>query len=529
MKKLIIICGAALAMLGATSCGDDFLSVDPSSKLPVDGYYNSESRIMESVVAAYQPLQWYDYYKGWAPLCLVYDSMSDDVYVGGGNTTDQSQIHLISQYLCDPINNIGGAWSASYTGINRCNLIIDYVEKAEVSETDRQKFIAEARVLRAWYYSVLWKLWGNVAYYDVNLTYPYIAEQKTAKEIYDLIEADLAEVLDSNLLPMKEDAKWSGRATQAMASMLYAEYVMYQKDESKYNKALGYMKAIITSGKYSLQPFENLWEAEHEWNDETIFDINYISKGGKRNWGYDTATDTDEATLTGGTVLPAMIGIDKLSGSPDYTSGGWGFEPVAKEAYDAYESGDKRRDIGILNMEKYIADNAAKGITVDYGGRYQNTGFFLRKYLGRIGGNTGAIGSADLNWDNNLRIYRYAETLLNAAELALRTGDGSAQSYLDQIRSRAGVASIPATLDNILLERRREFVGEGKRYFDLVRFDKAAEVLKPKGGKVLDKKGGNYVVDGIPERIQWSENKKYLPIPQSEIEAAQGTLTQNPY
>jgi hypothetical protein len=223
-----------------------------------------------------------------------------------------------------------------------------------------------------------------------------------------------------------------------------------------------------------------------------------------------------------------MIGIDGLSGSPDYV-GGWGFEPVAKEAYDAFDPADKRRDLSILNMEKYIADNAANNITVTYGGRYQNTGFFLRKYLGRIGGNTGSLGSSDLNWDNNLRIYRYAETLLNAAELALRTGDGSAQGYLDQVRDRAGLTSIPATLDNILLERRLEFVGEGKRYFDLVRFGKAAEVLKAKGGKVLDKKGGSYIIDAIPERVQWTENKKYLPIPQGEIEASKGSLVQNPY
>lgn len=521
MKKTIITCGIALAMFGVTSCGDDFLSVEPSSKLPVDGYYNSQSRIMESVTAAYQPLQWYDYYQGWAPLSFVYDCMSDDVYVGGGNTGDQGQLHLISQYLSDPNNSIGGAWSASYTGINRSNLIMQYVNEMEMPETDRKKFIAEARVLRAWYYCTLWKLWGNIPYYDTNLEFPYIAEQKSATDIYNLMEADLAEILDSKVLPMKESAEWTGRVTQAMGAMVYAEFVMYQRDETKYSKALGYMKSIISSNKYSLQPYENLWEAQYEWNDETIFDINFIAKGGKRSWNGNGIDSGPEAT--GGTVLPAMIGIDGLTNSPDYVAG-WGFEPVAKEAYDAFESEkDKRRDISILNMEKYIADNAAKGIKVEYGGRYQNTGFFLRKYLGRKGGNQDAIGDADLNWDNNLRIYRYAETLLNAAELALRTGDGAAQGYLDEVRTRAGLGSIPVTLDNILLERRLEFVGEGKRYFDLVRFGKAAEVLKPKGGKLPNG------TDAIPERVQWTENKKYLPIPQGEIEAGQGTLVQNPY
>ncbi|MCD8261204.1 MAG: RagB/SusD family nutrient uptake outer membrane protein [Bacteroides sp.] len=304
---------------------------------------------------------------------------------------------------------------------------------------------------------------------------------------------------------MKQPAEWAGRVTQAMASMVYAELVMYQKDENKYAKTLGYMTDIINSNQYSLQPFENLWETEFEWNDETIFDVNYIAKGGRRTWG--------GANATGGTVWPCMIGIDGLTGSPDYDGGGWGFEPVVPTAYEMYEEADRRRDIGILNIEKYIADYAAQGITVTYEGRYQNTGFFLRKYQPRVGGNADNSGDTELNWDNNLRVYRYAETLLNAAELALRTGSGNAQAYLDEVRGRARLTSVPATMDNIFNKRHLEFVGEGKRYFDLVRFGKAVEVLKP----------NQY------GRVQWTENKKYLPIPQSEINAALGTLIQNPY
>lgn len=521
MRKLIITCCVALGMLGATSCGDSFLSVEPSSSLPIEGYYTTEARLMEAVVAAYDPMKWYDYFSGWAPLALVYDAMSDDVYVGGKDANDQLEIHLISQFKSDPTRVISGAWTASYSGVNRSNLIIADMEEIDLPEDVKKKYIAEARVLRAWYYSVLWKLWGNIPYYDVNLVYPnFITPQKTAKEVYEIIEPELASIIDSKILPMKQEAKWAGRVTQAMASMLYAEYVMYQKDDTKYAKALGYMKDIVGSTQYSLQPFQNLWLNEYEWNDETIFDINYIAKGGKRAWG--------AAQAAGGTVYPEMIGIDGLSGSPDYP-GGWGFEPVAKEVYDAFDRTDKRLSASILNIDEYIAAQALLGKEVKYGGRYQNTGLFLNKYMGRTGGNAGAIADAGLNWDNNLRIYRYAETLLNAAELALRTGDASAQGYFDQIRIRAGLGLIPVTLDNLLAERRLEFVGEGKRYFDLVRFGKAAEVLKAKGGKVLDKKGGSYVKDGIPERIDWTENKKYLPIPQGEVDAAQGTITQNPY
>lgn len=541
MKKFTLYSFAALTlMLGTASCGDDFLSVEPSSSLPIDGYYTTESRMMESAVAAYDPMQWYDYFGGWAPLSLVWDAMADDMYVGGGNTSDQSQIHLISQYKSDPRNNIDGAWTTSYSGINRSIRLIDNAKVSDLSDDKKALFIAEGRAMRAWYYLVLWKTWGNIPFYEENLTsLPYLADQLTVDQVYEKVVADLESVLDSEVLPMKQPDEWAGRMTQAAAAMIYADYVMYQKDQSRYGKALGYMKAIINSHKYDLvKNYNDLYALDKEWNEEIIFDVNYIAKGGKRTWG--------DANFTGGTVYPEMIGIDGLTikcaegHTPEFTSG-WGFGSVSKEVYDAFEDNDRRRDVAILNLDKYAMEKFAEGDIVTYGGRYQNTGYFLRKYLPRPGDTEGSVGDAGLNHDENLHLYRYAETLLNAAELALATGDGLAQDYFDLVRERAGVASIPVTVDNIINERRLEFVGEGKRYFDLVRSGKAATVLKAGAGVVLQTKrtynsdknqweGENtWGGQAIPERVGWTENKKYIPIPQSEIEAAQGSITQNPY
>lgn len=557
MKKFKLYSLAAAALLlGMTSCDESFLTEEPASSLPIDGYYNNYEHMLESAVAAYDPMQWFDYFNGWAPLNLVWDSMSDDIYVGGGSTSDQGQIHLISQYRSDPSNNIDGAWTTAYSGINRSIRLIDNANNStQITEAQRQLFDAEGRAMRAWYYLVLWKTWGNVPYYEANLTYPYVTRQYTAKEIYDAVTADLEKVLDSNVLPMDQPDEWKGRMTQAAAAMIYADYVMYQADQSKYAKALGYMEGIITSGKYDLVSTKELWDIRNEWNKEIIWDVNYASKGGKRDWG--------SANATGGTVLPQMIGVDGYSESkvgdkgyvPVFSSGGWGFCTVSKEVYDAYEAKDLRRDFGILNMDKYIEENAAEGNLVYYGGRYQNTGYFLRKYLPRPGGNDGFVASDGLNWDYNLHLYRYAETLLNAAELAFATGSGKAQEYYDLVRQRAGVPARTVTLDNLIDERRLEFVGEGKRYFDLVRSGKAAAVLKEGAGVVQTMKGYYFDKDkdgkelkdlahlhfrkavwggtAIPERKGWTENKKYIQIPQSEIEATASKgdefkITQNP-
>jgi Tfp pilus assembly protein PilX len=133
-----------------------------------------------------------------------------------------------------------------------------------------------------------------------------------------------------------------------------------------------------------------------------------------------------------------------------------------------------------------------------------------------------------LLYSNNLRTFRYAETLLNYAELTLKAGEKqgvSAQDCLDKVRSRAKDGSIPVTLDNIKKERRREFVGEGLRFWDLIRWGDANSVLTETITE-LTPAGGTW---------SWSRaftpEKKYLPFPEEEINVTKGTaypLVQNP-
>lgn len=288
-----------------------------------------------------------------------------------------------------------------------------------------------------------------------------------------------------------------------MAYMLYAEVVMYQNDSNRYSTALGYMKEIIGSGLYSLAPdYTKIFIEEGEWISESIYEINYKSENAVRDWGAPLAA--------GGTALPTLISPNNWpDGADGHKSGGWGFCPLRKETYDRYSADDARRDATCWN---------AGAVGVEYARRYQDTGFFLEKYVARDGGNDGQKASGELNYNYNWRIYRYSEVLLNAAELLVTTGGSSAEAktYLNMVRKRAGLTTeLEATIDNILEERHLEFVGEGKRYWDLIRSGKASTVLVP---------------DEYGYRTNtWSASKKYLPIPQSEIDKAQGTLTQNNY
>lgn len=504
-KTLYIAAGLAVAAMGLTGCSDSFLDVNDPIKTPVDEYFSTDAHVQDAVVAAYDPLHWTDWGMGeYNPFTLMADIMADDIWVGGSDRGDNANWHLMMNFEARPNAVIGGIWTEAYSGIKRCNDVMHYLNDLDIPDmTDKNRayYEAQVRVLRVFYYNWVWKFYGNVVWFDKNAdAAPYIYPQLTADEIYANMIADLEGAIAIDALPMRETADRAGRVTKAMAYMLYAEIVMYQNDQSRFQKAFDYMKEIIDSPDYGLYPdYTTLFKEEAEWCEESIYEINYIDDNAVRSWGNPLAA--------GGTVLPTLISPNGWPGGTDGHDDGWGFCPVRQETYDRYDAADPRRDATCWNA-------AATGAS--YNARYQDTGLFLEKYCAHTGDNKDQKADAQLNWNNNWRIYRYSETLLNAAELLLRgaTG-GSAQTYLDEVRGRVGMPSVPATIDNVLDERHLEFVGEGKRYWDLIRSGKAASVLVP------DQYG--YRTNS------WSESKKYLPIPQSEIDQAQGTLTQNNY
>ena len=501
MKKYTYITGSLLMFL-LPGCSDSFLEVESHTQETIETYFTTDEHIQEAVVAAYDPLQWPDFSMGqYNPVNIMSDIMADDIWVGGANKTDNQFWHLMMNYEALPNNCMSGLWTVAYSGIKRSNDVLKYIGWAGNNLTAKNAayYEAQARVLRIFYYNWLWKFWGNIPYYESNLEAPYIAPQLKADDVYQHIISDLEEVIAMDVFPMKEKSANVGRITKAMVYMLYAEIIMYQNDESRYGKALGYMKEIINSKKYKLlDNYADVFEESGEWSDESIFEINYKDDNAARSW--------NNPYFAGGTVLPRLISPQGWSDGTSGYDNGWGFAPIRQETYNHFSDKDTRRNATCWNA-------ASEG---DYKPRYQDTGIFLRKYVARNGGNADQIADADLNYNNNLRIYRYSETLLNAAELIVRgAGSGDSHEYLNEVRRRAGLTDIEASLDNILEERRLEFVGEGKRYWDLIRSNKAATVLVP---------------DTYGYRTNtWTASKKYLPIPQSEIDAAQGSLNQNNY
>ena len=254
--------------------------------------------------------------------------------------------------------------------------------------------------------------------------------------------------------------------------------------------------------------YASIWDTTGEWCNESIWEINYEQTNSERGWGSPLAI--------GGTVLPTLISPNTFTADPDWTGEGWGFLPMRLETYEMFSSTDKRRDATCWDVRG-----------TEYTARYQDTHIWLRKYRPYDRNFKSAPFDQNLNYNNNYRYYRYAETLLNAAELSLRTGGsatGEAKTWLNAVRTRAGLSELStATVDDILTERRLEFVGEGKRYFDLVR----AEGIN--GASSKNKATTALIPDEYGYRTNsWNSKKKYIPIAQGELDS-DPALVQNDY
>lgn len=509
MKSTIKTLGLfAAGVLLSTSCGEDWLTVENPTGEPLEEYYNTDEKVFEALTAAYDPLEWPDWGLGqYNALNIDSEIMGDLFWVGGSNYADMQNWHLLSDFNGNQSNTLSSLWTVDYSGIKRCNDVLKYIgwadEKGNLTKENKASYSDQARVLRVFYYNMLWHYFGNVPYFLTDLTDPYTAPQLTADEVYDNLIVELEDVLGTCSLPMRWDNANAGRVSKAMAYMLYAEMVAYQNDTARFGKALGYMNEIINSGDYDLKAdYAGIWAESGEWCEESIWEINYESANNDRGWSW--------ALGTGGTVLPTLISPNSWPGGDGWAGGdGWGFLPVRVSTYNMFEEGDTRRDATCWDVRG-----------VEYTNRYQDTHIWLAKYRPFTETNAAAGFDNNLNYNNNLRYYRFSECLLYAAEFIVRgAGQGNAKDLLTKVRKRAGLGEVEATLDNIMAERKLEFVGEGKRYWDLVRMVDVSGASENALTALVECPcdGTNPTDEG---RIgHWTKNKKYIPIAQGELDS----------
>ena len=490
MKKYIFITLATIALSSSVlvSCSDEFVDRSPAYSIDSENYFNSKTDYDNALVAAYDLLQ-SSYLNA-----LMGEIASDNTLAGGESQNDSPGIQQIDNMVHTPVNpNLRDLWNWMFAGVSRANYILEFKDKTDFE--GKNQVIAEARFLRAYYHFELVKWFGGIPL-SGDVRFKVGDEQSiprsTVPEVYASIEADLI-YASTNL---SATASQEGRATKGAALALLGKAYLYQ---DKFTDAAATFETLISNSPYSLvADYNAIFETSGENGLESVFEVQYTDVEGA---GFGCLQCSE------GNVAVGFNGPRNYSGTL-FTSG-YSYNVPTPKIVNAFEVGDNRKDVAILDIEAWAASTGAT-----FGKGYQHTGYFNRKYIPRTR-SSNAQGDLNLTNPNNYRAIRYADVLLMAAEANNRGGldDVKARGYLNLVRQRAFgdlnhdiSASGAALTDFIWAERRVELVGEGHRFFDLVRTKKAAQ-----------------------EITGFTANKNELfPIPFEEIQFSNGNWQQNP-
>lgn len=482
------------------SCETNFLDRSPIIGITQDNYYQTEEDAIAAVNSAYAALQFelspaghFRWFWG--------DIMSDDSEKGGSGDNDVFELLLLETFQ-GPVNTdmLESEWSACYEGIYRANTVLEYIPPMEISEATKNQVVAEAKFIRAWFYYNLVTIFGDVPKVDRLLSASeYNMPRSSKTEIWDLIVQDLTEA--AAVLPLKSGYPASdlGRITKGAAQALLTKAYLWQEN---WSAAEATAQEIINSNEYQLTPnYADIFTTGGENNMESVFEIQYMNASGG-NWGKNNA---NEGTFTNvfqrprgafegyGFNIPTQDFVDEFFAE--------GFEDPRLSS-TVFREGDQMGDRGVFTKD-------ATGMPHD---------FYPKKYFSSKG-EEAPFGDPNPNGGSNDRVIRYADVLLMHAEAAAKNGnEAAAKNSLNEVRARAnasGSATVPnitasgqALIDAIYRERRIELGLEGHRFFDLVRTGRAASVLGSLG-----------YVEGT---------HNVFPIPQSQIQATNGAIIQNP-
>lgn len=470
--KYILVFALALIL---NSCGKDYLTVDPKGTELEENFYQNADDALEGLIAVYDQVGGVS--GGYINRFTFALAACDDHFAGGGNATDVNNLQVVSNYTVEPATGPQGElWGRGYSGVFRANVLISKLPDIPMDEDLKARYMAEAKFLRAYFYFDLVRMFENIPLFEQPISGGeiYNVKQAPPADVYALIEADLNEAINGcpKTVPVATEG---GRATQGAARALlgkvYLQEEKYTEAAAQFEQVNGTPGGTSQYGYKLLSNFADLWVFDNKHNAESIFSVNHT---GEANWG-----DWGCIACSEGNWLNTMSGprnYNRFSdAAPDYFSG-WSFFVITPQLENAMKD-DPRYDETIANIQKLEDDGL-----VSYEKGYMNTGFFLKKFLPLNSDvNTGGVDFG--NFDQNLYDIRLADTYLMEAEAIVMGGGNTsrAQELVDVVRARVNLPSVPVSMEVIKQERRFELVGEGQRWFDLVRWGDAPQALEFKG------------------------------------------------
>lgn len=486
----ILLCSGMTLITGCS----DFLSPNAESIYTTSSFYQSEADFQYAINGVYS--QQMDIFKGQDGLLHFLVARSDNSNSVNTNLYDDGGAGFTDNSSCGPTTL---AWKRMYVMIDRCNRILMRIDDVTFGDSSLKNAIkGEAYALRGWAYENLGKLFGGVPLIinkEVSADEAKQIARSSQSETFAQAISDYKAAIE--LLPtIWEESTNAGRVTQYAVDAALGRLYMFMGDAAS---AKTYLEMVINSGLYEMAPdFMDAFNDAYDNNPkyDRVWEVNYI--GGGLGYGQDWCD----------MQMPENCGI-----SEGYAySGSSAAMQVSSDLLNAFESEDLRKSQGTSNS---ISGSLAVG--------YTWCTKFTRHVYKPIAGD---------DWANNLPIIRYTDVLLLEAEAINATSgpNATAIKYVNAVRSRAGLpalseaqtASKDAFLSAIKRERRSEFMFEGTRWFDLVRWGDMVSTYKAFFAQ-SDEGNGRYVSNV-------NENRAIFAIPQDEMNTYDNTdiLWQNP-
>jgi len=467
-KQFVII----IAITGVfSSCNEDLIQLSPISQNSAGNFYSTPEQIEQAVVGVYDGLQLTGQYRQYFIYLM---EVRSDNSKQQSTTSSGGVFGDVDLFRMEATSNVVElAWKDCYKGIQRCNIVLKRIESVSVNPNKTVQ-IGEIKFIRALTYFNLVRLFGDVPLVTKEYGDPFEAFElvRTPKaDVYALIIKDLTEACQS----LNTNALRPGGATKNAAYALLGKVQLTLENFTEAIAALRNVSGVL------LPNYADNFGLANENSVESLFEIQF-KKGG-----------IGEGSPYANLFTP--FGASYLIGGIGTT---FGDNLPTQDIYNSYPVGDIRRDV---TMGKTTSD-------VLYTKKYIDTPF------------------KDLDGGNNFIVLRYADVVLMLAEALNEQGyiaDDEAFTLLNKIRNRAGLSSL-TSLDlpeqnsfriAIANERRWELAFENHRWFDLVRTGKAIQVMNAHTSE-----------SGVMNTVT-NENLLY-PIPQSQVDATNGKITQNP-
>jgi starch-binding outer membrane protein, SusD/RagB family len=476
-----------LLVFSFTACE---LNEVPYSSIATSQFYKTAEDAEVALQAVYGTLG--DLYNGPAPL-MVADFSADQVYprpVVGRDTytlfsydTEYSAVRSFNRANESPLH----IWQQCYAGIEKTNLVIANVPAITMNTTRRDQIVGEAQFLRAFFYWMLAKNFGDVVLKTEPSTSEAtaVAPQVSQAEIYAQIFSDLEAAAAS--LPSGPNGIQAGRPSRQAALALHAKAALYNED---WAVALQKAQEAISSGSYSLMP--NVLDVYNP-DQETAARLENMF-----------AFESDNTNPGRTSQIMGLYGPANSQGVA-YGNSTFGSIFAYQAFFDSFNPIDKRRQLldttyvnrsGAVVPQRSITPITTKGVLV-------------KKYAdpASVGGNTRA----------NIPILRLADVYLIAAEAEARLNGATSAAYgfINVVRSRAGLPGLEEGLSQegfinaVLQERSWELFSEGDRWYDLTRTNTFLTVVPQAVNEVF------------PSRTPQPRHR-YFPIPADEIAANPG-------